>query len=61
MFVAVAEFIGSDEGELTLRPGYRVQRIEGGDEDEWWIGIVVEPASAGRPMGLFRRHAVARP
>jgi hypothetical protein len=60
-FVAVREYVAVEEGELSLQPGYEVQHIDGGPDDQWWIGVLLHPASpdeASRPMGIFPSAAV---
>jgi hypothetical protein len=60
-FVAVREYVAAEEGELGLQPGYEVQHVDGGPDDQWWIGVLIHPASAdeaSRPMGIFPSAAV---
>ncbi len=55
VYVAVCDYTGTDEGELSLTEGETLVLFEGQEDDEWWIGTL---ESTGQ-MGLFPRRCVA--
>jgi len=55
-YVVVREFLAGEEEELTLRLGDKVQLLDGGAEDQWWLGRLLSPDCDS--MGIFPRSAV---